>query len=172
MLRPHQQEALEKVIAGLQTHDRGKLIMACGTGKTFTSLKIAEAWVNPHPPAPSPKKGEGEPDPEPIQNPVKLHPTKLRIGYISECLRRHSIGYLVRDLFQYHDRSKFEIFAYTFQHTDDLIQKEILSHKQDLKIIENTDPAFIYNLIQSDRIDILIDLDSLTHWLNNKSSMF
>ena len=117
---------------------------------------------SPHPPAPSPKKGEGEPDPEPIQNPVKLHPTKLRIGYISECLRRHSIGYLVRDLFQYHDRSKFEIFAYTFQHTDDLIQKEILSHKQDLKIIENTDPAFIYNLIQSDRIDILIDLDSLT----------
>ena len=26
-----------------QTADRGKLIMACGTGKTFTSLKIAEA---------------------------------------------------------------------------------------------------------------------------------
>ena len=89
-------------------------------------------------------------------------PIKLRIGYISECLRRHSIGYLVRDLFQYHDRSKFEIFAYTFQHTDDLIQKEILSYKQDLKIIENTDPVFVYNLIQSDRIDILIDLDSLT----------
>ena len=57
-LRPHQQEALEKVIAGLQTHDRGKLIMACGTGKTFTALKIAEEWVSPHPPAPSPQ-GEG-----------------------------------------------------------------------------------------------------------------
>jgi predicted helicase len=27
---------------GFQTHDRGKLIMACGTGKTFTALKIAE----------------------------------------------------------------------------------------------------------------------------------
>ena len=27
---------------GLQKADRGKLIMACGTGKTFTSLKIAE----------------------------------------------------------------------------------------------------------------------------------
>lgn len=100
-------------------------------------------------------------DPEVIQNSIQL-PRKLRIGYISECLRRHSIGYLVRDLFQYHDRSKFEIFAYTFQHTEDLIQKEILSHKQDLKIIENTDPAFIYNLIQRDGVDILIDLDSLT----------
>ncbi len=41
-LRPHQQTALRQVVAGLQTTDRGKLIMACGTGKTFTSLKIAE----------------------------------------------------------------------------------------------------------------------------------
>ena len=42
-LRPHQQQALEAALSGLQTADRGKLIMACGTGKTFTSLKIAEA---------------------------------------------------------------------------------------------------------------------------------
>ncbi|MDX2052703.1 MAG: type ISP restriction/modification enzyme [Polyangiaceae bacterium] len=40
--RPHQSTALNLVVAGLQSHDRGKLIMACGTGKTFTSLKIAE----------------------------------------------------------------------------------------------------------------------------------
>ncbi|NTW38521.1 MAG: DEAD/DEAH box helicase [Cellulomonadaceae bacterium] len=41
-LRPHQKTALAKVRAGLAEHDRGKLIMACGTGKTFTSLRIAE----------------------------------------------------------------------------------------------------------------------------------
>ncbi|UNF41244.1 DEAD/DEAH box helicase family protein [Bartonella krasnovii] len=41
-LLDHQIEALEKVCEGLQEADRGKLIMACGTGKTFTSLKIAE----------------------------------------------------------------------------------------------------------------------------------
>jgi predicted helicase len=41
-IRPHQQTALEKVLTGFQTGDRGKLIMACGTGKTFTALKIAE----------------------------------------------------------------------------------------------------------------------------------
>ncbi|MCP4607518.1 MAG: DEAD/DEAH box helicase [Planctomycetes bacterium] len=41
-LRPHQVTALEEVISGLSTADRGKMIMACGTGKTFTSLKIAE----------------------------------------------------------------------------------------------------------------------------------
>jgi predicted helicase len=41
-LRPHQTSAKGKVTKGLETEDRGKLIMACGTGKTFTSLKIAE----------------------------------------------------------------------------------------------------------------------------------
>lgn len=41
-LREHQQTALTATMKGLQEADRGKLIMACGTGKTFTSLKIAE----------------------------------------------------------------------------------------------------------------------------------
>ncbi|URL01833.1 DEAD/DEAH box helicase family protein [Avibacterium sp. 20-126] len=41
-LREHQISALNAVKTGLETADRGKLIMACGTGKTFTSLKIAE----------------------------------------------------------------------------------------------------------------------------------
>ncbi len=41
-LREHQQAALAATKAGLQTAARGKLIMACGTGKTFTALKIAE----------------------------------------------------------------------------------------------------------------------------------
>ena len=42
ILRPHQQEAFDDVINGFKDSDRGKLIMACGTGKTFTALKIAE----------------------------------------------------------------------------------------------------------------------------------
>ena len=40
--RPHQQAAIDKAIEGFTTHDRGKLIMACGTGKTFTALRLAE----------------------------------------------------------------------------------------------------------------------------------
>lgn len=41
-LRQHQRPALNAVKHALKTADRGKLIMACGTGKTFTSLRIAE----------------------------------------------------------------------------------------------------------------------------------
>lgn len=40
--RPHQEEAISNTVRGFDTADRGKLIMACGTGKTFTSLKLVE----------------------------------------------------------------------------------------------------------------------------------
>jgi predicted helicase len=45
-IRDHQREALEKTHEYFKTHDRGKLIMACGTGKTFNALKIAEHETN------------------------------------------------------------------------------------------------------------------------------
>lgn len=41
-LRPHQERAIEDCLEGFKTSDRGKLIMACGTGKTLTSLRLAE----------------------------------------------------------------------------------------------------------------------------------
>ena len=44
-LRPHQTSAHDDVQKGFKTADRGKLIMACGTGKTFTALKVAETLV-------------------------------------------------------------------------------------------------------------------------------
>ena len=42
-LRPHQKTALDEVTGGFEAQDRGQLIMACGTGKTFAALRIAEA---------------------------------------------------------------------------------------------------------------------------------
>ena len=42
---PLQADAIEDAIAGLGNHDRGRLVMACGTGKTFTALRIAEQLV-------------------------------------------------------------------------------------------------------------------------------
>lgn len=41
-LRKHQLEAISKAREYYKDHDRGKLIMACGTGKTFTALRMAE----------------------------------------------------------------------------------------------------------------------------------
>ena len=40
--RPHQERAIKDVLEGFKSYSRGKLIMACGTGKTYTSLRIVE----------------------------------------------------------------------------------------------------------------------------------
>lgn len=44
--RPHQERAMSDVLKGFEASDRGRLIMACGTGKTYTSLQIAEALTH------------------------------------------------------------------------------------------------------------------------------
>ena len=41
--QPHQKVAIKNVVTGFKKHDRGRLIMACGTGKTLTGLWISEA---------------------------------------------------------------------------------------------------------------------------------
>lgn len=46
IIRNHQKEARDSIHEYFKENDRGKLIMACGTGKTFTSLKIAENETN------------------------------------------------------------------------------------------------------------------------------
>lgn len=44
--RPHQREAIDAVMEGFKSADRGKLIMACGTGKTFTALRLTEEYTS------------------------------------------------------------------------------------------------------------------------------
>jgi len=44
-VRDYQRKAIANVTVGLKHANRGKLIMACGTGKTFTSLRMAEELV-------------------------------------------------------------------------------------------------------------------------------
>jgi predicted helicase len=46
-IRPHQATAIADCRNGFETGERGKLIMACGTGKTFTALRLAEEMVGP-----------------------------------------------------------------------------------------------------------------------------
>lgn len=44
-LRPHQEKAIKAALEHLQKDDRGQLIMACGTGKTFTAIRLAEKFA-------------------------------------------------------------------------------------------------------------------------------
>ncbi|HBK99882.1 MAG TPA: O-linked N-acetylglucosamine transferase, SPINDLY family protein [Microcoleaceae bacterium UBA10368] len=88
---------------------------------------------------------------------------RLKIGYLSYCLRGHSVGWLARWLFQYHDRERFEINAYLMgsELTENPLQEWYISqvskaHKLGLSGAEAADKIY------EDEIDILIDLDTIT----------
>ena len=87
----------------------------------------------------------------------------LKIGYISHCMRRHSVGWLARWLLKYHDRERFQLYGYfmVFRQAPDIIQSWYVdqfyqTYKGGLSGTEMAEKIY------QDEIDILIDLDSIT----------
>ncbi|MGB3639955.1 MAG: O-linked N-acetylglucosamine transferase, SPINDLY family protein [Rivularia sp. (in: cyanobacteria)] len=87
----------------------------------------------------------------------------LKIGYISTCLRRHSVGWLSRWIFQHHNKEKFQIYAYSLEKTEDSLQSFISQQVSEFSDLSGTQNILeIAELIRENEIDILIDLDSVT----------
>lgn len=87
----------------------------------------------------------------------------LKIGYLSHCLRRHSVGWLTRWAFEHHNRERFQIYTYfvNYKLIDDPLQEWYV--KQSCKAYKaGLDGIEIAEKIYQDEIDILIDLDSVT----------
>ena len=86
----------------------------------------------------------------------------LKIGYLSEGLRQHSIGWLIRWLLQHHDRHHFEVHLYSLMPSDDWIQNSLRSSHGDRFHDLPPTTVNIADRIYADQIDILVELDSLT----------
>ena len=87
----------------------------------------------------------------------------IRIGYVGATLRSHSVGWLSRWLWQYHDREKFQIFTYCInQNPEDPFYQTWFRNRSDVSYCFGRDAAEISAQIRADEVDILIDLDSLT----------
>jgi predicted O-linked N-acetylglucosamine transferase (SPINDLY family) len=88
---------------------------------------------------------------------------KLRIGYFSGDFCNHPVAYLTAGLFEEHDRSQFEIFAFSFgpDTRDDmrLRLEKAFDHFVDVK--DCTDAQLITRAREAD-LDIAIDLTGLT----------
>lgn len=87
---------------------------------------------------------------------------RLKIGYIGNCLRKHSVGWMARGVFQYHDRDRFEIHAYFVDYEPgDWLQEWYICHVDQAHTL-GSNVLQIAEQIVKDEIDILIDVDSLT----------
>ncbi|NEP09099.1 MAG: O-linked N-acetylglucosamine transferase, SPINDLY family protein [Symploca sp. SIO2C1] len=87
----------------------------------------------------------------------------LKIGYLSHCLRSHSVGWLARWVFKYYDRERFQIYPYLINYSqlNDPLQEWYL-HQGEQVYRGDSDGVEIAEKIYQDEIDILIDLDSIT----------
>ncbi len=101
----------------------------------------------------------------PIHHPKpRARDGKIRLGFMSSDLRAHPVAYFALPLFEHYDRSRFEIYCYSFYlHGEDTLQARIrgmVDHFRWEK--EITDPAAA-QLIANDQLDMLIELGGSTH---------
>jgi predicted O-linked N-acetylglucosamine transferase (SPINDLY family) len=101
--------------------------------------------------------------------PFRLSPSegyrhdRLRIGYISSDFCSHAMSYLIAELFERHDRARFEVFGYCSSPDDGSpIRARVIRSFDYYRPIRQLCDDAAARLIRADEIDILIDLNGLT----------
>lgn len=93
----------------------------------------------------------------------KTQHQKLRIGYLSADFRLHPLASLISELIDRHDRTAFEVYAYSYGLNDQSNERKRLElafdHFIDIRPLSTLDAA---TKINQDEIDILVDLTGFT----------
>jgi len=88
---------------------------------------------------------------------------KLRIAYLSSDFCLHPIALLTAELFELHDRNRFEIYAYCWTREDgSAIRKRIIKAMDHFERIDALSDEAAAKRIREDEIDILVDLHGQT----------
>jgi protein O-GlcNAc transferase len=87
----------------------------------------------------------------------------LRVGYLSADLHEHATAILMAGLFEHHDRSRFEVFAYSYgPRVDDAYRSRLraaLPHWRDVNDLSDPEAAAT---IKGDALDVLVELKGHT----------
>ncbi len=95
---------------------------------------------------------------------------KIRIGYFSGDFTNHAVFHLIQDLFVNHDKSEFEIFAYSILNKSGSSRDKIIKNVDHFYDIDKSSDEEIINLVKSHNLDFAIDLSGYT--VHNKSHLF
>jgi predicted O-linked N-acetylglucosamine transferase (SPINDLY family) len=183
-LSPHQRDVIEQYVAvrlsqckwpiaepreGLSRADivggMHPLSVAAYTDDPLLQLAAAARYVE--------QQVEEEPGEESDRRDAAIDLTKrrLRVGYVSSDLRDHAVGYLMAELFEVHDRTKVEVFAYYCGiDREDGLQRRIRGAVEHWRNIRNVDDATAAATIAEDGIDILVDVNG--HTRDSRTALF
>ncbi|MDO6386725.1 tetratricopeptide repeat protein [Uliginosibacterium sp. 31-12] len=88
---------------------------------------------------------------------------RIKVGYLSADFHDHATAHLTLGLYHRHDRSRFEVYAYSLGHPDEgLYRKKIMGDCDHFLDVHSLDDAQIATRIQADGIDILLDMKGYT----------
>jgi predicted O-linked N-acetylglucosamine transferase (SPINDLY family) len=87
---------------------------------------------------------------------------KLRIGYVSGDFTQHPVGFLLRDILRYHDPARFDIYCYSMVIRESDVLPELRAAAKEWHDIFFMSDDELVDLIQSEEIDILVDLSGHT----------
>lgn len=88
---------------------------------------------------------------------------RVRIGYLSGDLCTHAVGLLLAQVFEHHDRSRFEVFAFDHSPEDGSAQRRrLLLAFEHVYLVRDRSDDEVAQLIRSCEIDVLVDLHGLS----------
>ena len=98
-----------------------------------------------------------------FDHPSRARPGRLRVGYLSWDFHQHATAYLVAELFELHDRSRFEVSAYSYGPDDgSAIRARIKSGCEHFSDVGEESYIETAQRIRRDGIDVLVDLKGYT----------
>jgi predicted O-linked N-acetylglucosamine transferase (SPINDLY family) len=87
---------------------------------------------------------------------------RLRVGYVSQDLRGHSIRHFIRPLVSNHDRKRVESFAYSATTEPDAETAKLHANFENWRDVSAADDTQLADAIRADGIDVLVDLGGHT----------
>jgi predicted O-linked N-acetylglucosamine transferase (SPINDLY family) len=95
---------------------------------------------------------------------------RLRVGYVSGDFRQHVVSNFIEQVFVHHDRSRIELFAYSTNGFEDSVTKQLQASVEHWVSIAGMSDSAVLDRIESDAIDVLIDLSG--HTLHDRLRVF
>jgi predicted O-linked N-acetylglucosamine transferase (SPINDLY family) len=147
---------LSGAIPGLGRHDlltrSGPLAAIALTDDVPTQRAIAAGWIA--------RKTRPQPA---LAPPAGYRHDRIRVAYLSSDFCSHAMSYLIAELFERHDRDRFEVHGYCASPDDgSAIRARVIAAFDRFISVRNLSDEDAALRIRADEIDILIDLNGLT----------
>ena len=83
---------------------------------------------------------------------------KIRVGYFSADFRKHALMYLMRGLFELHDKEQFDVYIYSLNSEEDELTEELKRNVNVFRNISSISDEKAAFIAREDSLDIAVDL--------------